>query len=128
MKNIQNCEHRIRNKYVSLQQEKNNKQIMKVERFFSQYNLFDDIQSILTDLVYNDQICGPSNEYEEQDMERSAKLAVYSLLNSSYADRNGEIDESDIDFDELYDSMYNVIFKEFNHYNNNNDYYDKEDY
>ena len=128
MRNILNCEHRIRNKYVSLQQKIINKQIMKVERFFSQYNLFDDVQSILTDLVYNDQICGPSNECEEQDMERSAKLAVYSLLYSSYADRNAEIDESNIDFDELYDSMHNAIFNEFNHYCNNNGGYDEEDY
>ena len=101
---------------------------MKVERFFSHFNLFDDIQSILLDLVYNDQICGPSNEYEEQDMEHSAKLAVYSLLYSSYADGNGEIDESNIDLDELYDSMHDAIFNEFNHYSNNNDYYDEEDY
>ena len=102
---------------------------MKVERFFSQFNLFDDVQSILTDLVYNDQICGPSNEFEEQDMKRSAKLAVYSLLNSSYADRNGDVDESNIDFDELYVSMHNAIFNEFNHYSDIiNDNYGEMDF
>ncbi len=94
---------------------------MKVEEFYSRYNLYDDVQSILIELIYNDQICGPSNEYEEQDMERSARFAVYSLLASSYADRNGEIDASNIDFDELYDSMHNAIFKEFNHYSYDND-------
>lgn len=100
---------------------------MKVEHFYSMYNLYDDVQSILLDLVYNDQICGPSNEYEEKDMERSAKYAVYSLLKSYYADKNGEIDASKIDFDELYDSMHNAIFKEFNHYSyDNDDDYDGE--
>lgn len=102
---------------------------MKVAEFFSRFNLYNDVQSILADLIYRDQICGPSNEYEEQDMERSAKLAVYSLLNSSFADRYGEIDASNIDFDELHVSMHNAIFKEFNHYSNdNNDDYDEEDY
>lgn len=103
---------------------------MRAEEFFSHYYLFDKVQSILLDLIYNDQICGPSNEYEEQDMERTAKLAVYSLLNSSYADSRGEIDVDNIDFDNLYDSMYNVIFKEFNHYSNDshNDNYDEENY
>lgn len=97
---------------------------MKVEEFYSFYNLFDDIQSILLDLIYDDQICGPSNEYEEQEMERSAKYAIYTLLNSSYADRNGEIDASNIDFDDLYDSMHNTLFKEFNHFCNNDDDYE----
>lgn len=126
--NILNYEHRIRRETLSLQQKIINKQIMKVERFFSQYNLFDDVQSILADLIYGDQICGPSNEYEEQDMERSAKLAVYSLLNSCYADGNGEIDASNVDFEELYDSMHNAIFKEFNHDSINHDDYDEEDF
>ena len=90
---------------------------MKVENFFSLYNLFDDVQSIIRDLVYNDQISGPSTENEEQAMEHTAKLAVYSLLSSSYADKYGEIDESNIDFDDLYDSMYNAIFKTFSRYN-----------
>lgn len=102
---------------------------MKAEKFFSQFNLNDEVQSILVDLVYNDQICGPSNEDEEQDMERTAKLAVYSLLNSSYADKNGEIEVSNVDFDSLHNSMYNAIFKEFNHICNvDDDYDDYDDY
>lgn len=100
---------------------------MKVEEFYSSYNLFDDIQSILLYLIYNDQICGPSNEYEEQDMELSARDAIYSLLLSLYADNNGEIDASNVDFDALYDSMHNAIFKEFSHFYNNDDDYEDSD-
>ena len=118
-----NCMEKAENNVV---QKKCN--TMKVEEFYSAYNLSDDIQSIILDLIYDDQICGPSNEYEEQAMERSARDAVYSLLYSSYADNNGEIDASDVDFDALYDSMHNAIFKEFNHYNTNDDDFDEFDY
>lgn len=88
---------------------------MRAIDFFSRYNLIDDVRSILIDLIYNDQIIGPSNLYEEEDMERTAKLAVCTLLNTTYADRYGEIHESDIDFEALYETMYNAIYREFNH-------------
>ena len=89
-------------------------QKMKVEEFYFVFNLQDDIKSILLDLIYNDQIIGPSNYDEEEDMERSAKLAVMSMLYSSYADKNGEIEVSYIDEDKLYIDMQNAIFKDFN--------------
>ena len=99
---------------------------MRVETFFSVYDLYEDVQSILLDLIYSDQICGPTNEYEERDMEHSAKLAVYSLLYKSYADKSGEIEVSNVDFEELYNSMHNTIFNEFSRYGRGN-HYDYDD-
>ncbi len=98
---------------------------MRVETFFSVYDLYEDVQSILLDLIYSDQICGPSNEDEEWDMEHSAKLTVCSLL-YKYADKNGEIEESNVDFEELYDSMHNALFNEFSRYGRDN-HYDYDD-
>ena len=106
----------VKNIYREHYTKKRQKPMMDKENFIRKYRIYDDMKSILLDLVYNDQIPNPSNDFEVERMESLAKDAINDLLDSSYFNKYGEMIDVEIDFDELESNMHNYIFCKLNGY------------
>lgn len=92
---------------------------MDITSFIKINGLFDNIDTILSDLVIDGEIEDFTTVEESEKLESLAKEAIKELVETSCLDEDGEVDD-DIDFREFEDSKRFFILEKIQEYQNNN--------